>query len=77
MPCYGTFGSIAILFSTISAGLLYRLLNVTKQMIDQVLKNLHAILDIPKVETSPFCLLHPSFRDYPSAMTDAKTQTSA
>ncbi|KAL5331204.1 hypothetical protein ACEPPN_000733 [Leptodophora sp. 'Broadleaf-Isolate-01'] len=57
-------GSIAILFSPLSASSLPRLLNVTKQKIDQVLKDVHAILDIPKLDLCPLRLHHPSFRDY-------------
>ena len=57
-------GSIVVLFSPLSASSLHRLLNITKQKIDQVLKDLHAILDIPKVDIYPVRLHHPSFRDY-------------
>lgn len=57
-------GSIVILFSLLFARSLKRLLNVTKQMTDQVLKGLHAILDIPKIDIYPLCLHHPSFQDY-------------
>jgi hypothetical protein len=57
-------GSIAILFSPLSATLLHRLLNITEQKINQVLKDLYAILDIPKVDVYPLRLHHPSFRDF-------------
>ena len=40
------------------------LLNITKQKIDLVLKDLHAILDIPKVDIYSLRLHHPSFRDF-------------
>ncbi|KAF1815699.1 hypothetical protein P152DRAFT_505529 [Eremomyces bilateralis CBS 781.70] len=65
---YGTLrqilGSIALLFSPLSASSLGKLLNVTKQKIDRILKDLHAILDIPKGDIYPLRLHHPSFRDY-------------
>jgi hypothetical protein len=57
-------GSIVVLLSPLSASSLHRLLNITKQKIDQVLKDLHAILDIPKIDIYPLRLHHPSFRDY-------------
>jgi hypothetical protein len=57
-------GSITIIFSPLSVSSLHTLLNVTKQQIDQVLKDLHAILDIPKLNIYPLRLHHPSFRDY-------------
>ncbi|KAF1814946.1 WD40 repeat-like protein [Eremomyces bilateralis CBS 781.70] len=57
-------GSIVVLFSPLSANSLQTLLGVTKQKIDQVLRDLHAILDIPKVDVHPIHLHHPSFRDF-------------
>lgn len=57
-------GSIVVLLSPLSASSLHKLLNITKQKIDQVLKDLHAILDIPKVDVDPLRLHHPSFRDF-------------
>ncbi|KAF1816978.1 hypothetical protein P152DRAFT_445135 [Eremomyces bilateralis CBS 781.70] len=56
-------GSIVVLFSQLSASSLHRLLN-TKQKIDEVLKDLYAILDVPKVNIYPLRLHHPSFRDF-------------
>ena len=57
-------GSIVVLFSPLSVVSLSRLLHTTKQQVDRTLKNLHAILDIPKDETYPLRLHHPSFRDF-------------
>lgn len=57
-------GGLVVLLSPLSASSLHKLLNVTKNEIDQVLKDLHAILDIPKVDVYPLRLHHPSFRDF-------------
>jgi hypothetical protein len=57
-------GSIVVLFSPLPAGSLSRLLDVTKQKVDLTLEYLHAILDIPKEQTRPLRLHHPSFRDF-------------
>jgi NACHT domain len=57
-------GSIVVILSPLSASSLHKLLNITKQKIDQVLKDLHAILDIPKADVDPLRLHHPSFRDF-------------
>ena len=57
-------GSIVVLLSPLSAYSLSRLLDVTKQDVDQTLDDLHAILDIPEDHTRPLSLHHPSFRDF-------------
>ncbi|KAI9853263.1 MAG: hypothetical protein M1824_001460, partial [Vezdaea acicularis] len=57
-------GSIAVIFSSLSPGALAKLLDVTKGYIGQTLEDLHAILDIPKEESRPIRLHHPSFRDF-------------
>ncbi|KUJ10180.1 uncharacterized protein LY89DRAFT_710917 [Mollisia scopiformis] len=57
-------GSIVVLFSPLSASSLHRLLDVNKHKINQVLKDLHAILDIPEADAHPLRLHHPSFRDF-------------
>ena len=57
-------GSIVVLSSPLSAYSLHKLLHITKQRINQVLKDLHAILDIPKADALPLRLHHPSFRDF-------------
>lgn len=57
-------GSIVILFSPLTTSSLRRLLDITEGTINQALKDLHAILDIPKVDAYPLRLHHPSFRDF-------------
>jgi len=57
-------GSIAVLFSPLSICSLSRLLCVTREDIDQTMEDLHSILDVPKDETHPLRLHHPSFRDF-------------
>ena len=57
-------GNIVVLSSPLSASSLSRLLHTTKQQVDQTLNHLHAILDIPKDQTRPLRLHHPSFRDF-------------
>jgi hypothetical protein len=57
-------GSTAVLFSPLSVYSLSRLLRVTKKDIDQTLEDLHSILDIPKDQSQPLHLHHPSFRDF-------------
>lgn len=56
--------SIVILFSPLSADSICRLLYATKEDVDQTLKDLHAILDIPKDQIQPLCLHHPSVCDF-------------
>ena len=56
-------GSLVVLLSPLSANSLRKLLNVTEEKIE-VLKDLHAILDIPKVDVYPLRIHHPSFRDF-------------
>jgi len=55
-------GSIVVLFSSLSVDSLSRLLITPK--LDRILKDLHAILDIPKEPIRPLRLHHPSFRDF-------------
>lgn len=57
-----TLGSIAILLSPLSVTSLSTLLNRTE--ISSTLRKLHAVLDIPKDQTQPLRLHHPSFRDF-------------
>lgn len=57
-------GSVVALFSPLSVTSLSRLLGTSKQRVDQILKDLHAILDIPKHHDRPLNLHHPSFRDF-------------
>ena len=57
-------GCIVVLFSPLSTNSLERLLFTQKGEINEILEDVHAILDIPKEETQPLRLLHPSFRDF-------------
>ena len=57
-------GVIVVLLSPLSAYSLSKLLDVTKQDVDQTLDDLHAILDIPEDHTCSLSLHHPSFRDF-------------
>jgi len=57
-------GSIVILFSPLSVHSLSTLLCVTKDDINQTLDGLHSVLDVPKDQTQPLRLHHPSFRDF-------------
>jgi hypothetical protein len=57
-------GSIAVLFSPLSVYSLSRLLRVTTEDINQTLEDLHSVLDVPKDQTRPLHLHHPSFRDF-------------
>jgi hypothetical protein len=59
-----TLGGIVILFSSLSALSLSTLLDFEKTDMDQTLSDLHSILDIPKDQSQPLRLHHPSFRDY-------------
>jgi hypothetical protein len=57
-------GSIVILSSPLATDSLATLLHILKQDVDQTLKDLHSILDIPEDQTRPLRLHHPSFRDF-------------
>jgi NACHT domain len=57
-------GAIVILFSSLSAISLARLLDIPKGDIDESLKDLHAILDLRKEQRDLIRLHHPSFRDF-------------
>jgi hypothetical protein len=57
-------GSIIVLLSPLSSDSLTTLLHVPKEDVDQTLEDLHAILDIPKEQSSPIHPHHPSFRDF-------------
>ncbi|KAH0558666.1 hypothetical protein GP486_004684 [Trichoglossum hirsutum] len=57
-------GSIAVLFSPLSIYSLSTLLRVTKEDVDQTLEDLQSVLDVPKDQTQPLRLHHPSFRDF-------------
>ena len=57
-------GSIIILFDTLPATNLAKLLHIPKEEIDQTLTHLHSVLDIPEHQDGRIRLLHPSFRDF-------------
>jgi len=57
-------GSIVILLSPLSAHSLSMLLRETMRDINQTLKDLHSILDVPNDRSKPLRLHHPSFRDF-------------
>jgi hypothetical protein len=57
-------GSVVALFSLLSVDSLSRLLITPKQRLDQMLKDLHAILDILNDHTCLLRLHHPSFHDF-------------
>jgi hypothetical protein len=57
-------GSTVILLSPLSVYSLSRLLKIPKEDIDQTLEDLHSVLDVPKDQTLPLRLHHPSFRDF-------------
>ena len=57
-------GCVAVLLSPLSIEALGKLLDVTRNNIDQTLDGLHAIIAIPKDPTIPLRLHHPSFRDF-------------
>jgi hypothetical protein len=57
-------GSIVTLFSPLSTQSLSKLVNTSREEVNQTLDDLHAILDIPKDQTCPLRLHHPSFRDF-------------
>jgi hypothetical protein len=57
-------GSIVTLFSPLSTQSLSKLVRTSQKEVDQTLDDFHAILDIPKDQTYPLRLHHPSFRDF-------------
>ena len=57
-------GSIVILYSPLSAISLAKLLSIPTEDVNQTSEDLHAILDIPKEQSRPIRLHHPSFRDF-------------
>jgi NACHT domain len=57
-------GSIVILLLPLSVPSLSMLLGIKKEDIDQTLNDLHSVLGVPKDQSQPLRLHHPSFRDY-------------
>ena len=58
------FKSIIVLFFPLSADLLSTLLYITKEDVDEILKDFYIILDILKDQTSSFYLYYFLFRDF-------------
>ena len=59
-----TVGSIVILSDTLSTTALTSLLDLLIRDVDEILKQLQAVLDVPDALDLPVRLLHPSFRDF-------------
>jgi hypothetical protein len=59
-----TVGSIVILLDTLSTTALTSLLNLPRRDVDEILKHVQAVLDVPDSLDLPVRLLHPSFRDF-------------
>ena len=57
-------GSVAVLFSPLPTSSLCRVLFVSEQALEETLEDLHSIIDIPRDQTRPLRLHHPSFRDF-------------
>jgi hypothetical protein len=57
-------GSIVGLADPLSTGSLARLLNISRDTIDDILDLLHSVLSVPSSSNSPVRLLHLSFRDF-------------
>src|ERR1700750_1712966 len=57
-------GSIVTLRSPLSTQCLSQLLNSPQVEVNQILDDLHSILNIPKDPSQPLRLHHPSFRDF-------------
>jgi hypothetical protein len=57
-------GSIVSLADPLSTGSLARLLNTSRNIIDNILDLLHSVLNVPSLSNSPVQLLHLSFRDF-------------
>jgi hypothetical protein len=57
-------GSIVALSSPLSVASLGILIQIPEQRVNRMLKELHAILDVPKYHSQPLRLHHPSFRDF-------------
>jgi len=59
-----TVGSIVILSNTLSTTALTSLLDLLIRDVDEILKHLQAVLDVPDALDLPVRLIHPSFRDF-------------
>ena len=57
-------GSIILLFDTLPTLSLAKILQTSKEEIDQTLTRLYSVLDVPEDQNAKIRLLHPSFRDF-------------
>jgi hypothetical protein len=57
-------GSIVIIFEALSADILAKLLDTSKEEVDLTLHDLHSLLEVPESQEHPIRLLHPSFRNF-------------
>ena len=57
-------GSIVVLFDSLPAVSLCRLLGIPEKEVRPRLHGLHSVLDIPTGQEGPIRLIHPSFRDF-------------
>ena len=57
-------GSIVVLFDSLPAVALCRLLDIPEEVVRLRLHCLHSVLDIPAGQEGPIQLIHPSFRDF-------------
>jgi NACHT domain len=57
-------GSIVVLFSPLSTFSIAELLKIPREDVNRTLEDLHAILNIPKQQSDPIRLHHPSFCDF-------------
>ena len=57
-------GPIVLLFESLSAVVLAKVLDTETEVVKVTLSSLHSVLDIAEDEDSPVRLLHPSFRDF-------------
>jgi hypothetical protein len=59
-----TLGSLVVLLTPLSISSLSGLLQLSRENVDSIFNDLHAIVDIPNNTTYPLRLHHPSFRDF-------------
>lgn len=57
-------GSIVTLYDVLSLIALAGLINVSAEEVSLTLDSLHSVLNVPREQTLPIRLLHPSFRDF-------------
>jgi hypothetical protein len=57
-------GTIVMLYEPLSVAALASLVDKTKPMVNDQLRNMYSVLNIPRDQTTAVSLLHPSFRDF-------------